>query len=305
MKNFAKLVIYFTFSFILVFIISLIFRFLSSWVDTLRTITNETDQAAALISAAIAVFPSSLFIAILMSLNYTVRRKIKPFLSIALISIFSIGVYAGFFFGMERIKHYDPALEIPAKFEIRPGFILSRLETEIVLVGEGASKKVAPYPRVVSFPERPLIFQETQLGPGGTAFYLPLESEFPWFIESMLIDFSLIAKEFNSRFYEGLFSFLILGCAVIILLTSLRFVMNISVWPLANFFLGALIFRLVLSLIIFLETNEVRNFFMSFVNNRLDEYLLTPLALLILGALINLYAVLTSLTGKHRRHNEA
>ena len=301
MKNLARLLIFFSLVFVVVFIFVTLLYFLSSWIDAVRVVSQNPEQADALITSAKRALPVTLFIVILLSLSYSVRRKIHAVLSIITVFVLSVAFCAGFFIGIERVEVYDPTLQVPDKMGSRAGLILSQLDTDIILLrGDPVSGSMVEFPRVIAFPELPLVYQETALGPRNTVLSLPLEGKAPWFMQSILMDFSLITRELESRFGDGLFSFIIFGAALLLLLASLRFILELSSWPMANLFLGALVFRLILSLVIFLGTREVMDFLMIFADGRFPEFLVAPGIFLILGALILLYTFLVTVARKRR-----
>ena len=301
MKNLARLLIFYSLSFVIAFVFVLVLRFLSSWIDAVRIIYQNPERADVIIAAAKMALPVALFLTIMLSLSYSVRRRISPFVSITLVFILSCVFYSAFFIGIERIEVYDPTLEIPANLNSEAGLILSQLDTDIILLrGGGDSGGVAEFPRVIAFPERPLVYQEAALGPRNTVLSLPLEGKAPWFVQSMLMDFSLLAREFESRYIEGLFSFLFFGAALFLLLASLRFVMELSSWPMANLFLGALCFRLILSLVIFLRAADVIDFLNTFANGYFEQNLIAPIVFMILGLLILLYTFMVTMARRRR-----
>ena len=304
MKNLARLLIFFSLTFVIVFILAAFFRFLSSWIDSVRVIYQDPEQGGVLLASAGNAVAGTLFITILLSLSYSVRKKIPAIVSIAIVFLLSIVFCLGFYIGIERVRVYDPSLEIPDRLSRRSGLILSRLDTDIIQLKEENSAGIAGFPRVISFPERQLLYQEAPLGPGNVAVELPLEEKTPWFIQSILIDFTLASREFNARRGEGLFSFLAFTGSLFLLLVSLRFLLGLSSWPLANLFLGAMAFRFVLSLLVFLRSAEVISFLVSFVNKRLPDFLLVPAVFGILGIFIILYTFLAFFAGRMRRDDE-
>jgi hypothetical protein len=153
-------------------------------------------------------------------------------------------------------------------------------------------------PRVVSLPGQKLFYQEDPIGPNNTVLALPampFRDETPWFIQSMLIDFTLTSQKFDDTLKAGIIPFSTYAVALIFLLVSLRFLLEASSWPLANLFLGALAFRGILALDTFLNTKEINTLLVSFIGKRLPPPLITPLAFCALGALVILYTLLVHL----------
>jgi hypothetical protein len=148
---------------------------------------------------------------------------------------------------------------------------------------------------VVSLADRPLAYQEVPLGPNNTVLELPpaaFRDETTPFLNSLVVDFSLSARQFEERRNAGFIPFLIYSFSLIFLLASLRFVLEMSRWPLANLFLGAVVFRGILSLETFLNAREIQAFFESFLGNRLEVSLITPAIFGALSLVILFYTAL-------------
>jgi uncharacterized membrane protein YesL len=122
-------------------------------------------------------------------------------------------------------------------------------------------------------------------------------------MEDTGIDFSLSSIQLASRFKENRISFLIYAGTLILLLVSLRFILQFSHWPLANLFLAALAFRGVLALDSFLNTGNVLDYLNTLLQNRLPRSFISPSIFLILAVIIILYSVLVS-AARHRRTDE-
>ena len=316
MKKAARLIIFYSFCFIFLFLFVTLFRFLGYWIDSIRLNSVDAGQAEFLISAAWMALPATLFFTILFILSYTVRRKIPALLSIFIIIILSGAFSLGLFLGIERFQTLNITFEIPNRLSSsllsKNGLILSRQDMTVVLLSEGTGVTgvnggnilgISDYPRVVSFPDRPLVYQEAALGPFTSPLPLPFENRTSWLIESILIDFNLVAREFHTRFSQGLFSFGVYGLSLIFFLASLRFIFDLCFWPLANLFLGALVFRFVLSLQIFLNTPEALDLLNTFLGNLVPDLLLAPMVFCALGSLALLYTFFAFIARhKRRRH---
>jgi hypothetical protein len=300
MKNFARLALFFSICLVIVFLVSGLLRFLVLWIEAVRMVPLEGEQSGSLITAMGEALAMTVYITILLALSYTARRKMpKPFSIIAVVvlsAVFTLGISLG----LRQLRKFEFALNAVPAIRARPGLILSRGDTSMVLLTDTSG---AGGPRVVSIMDRPLIYQETPRGPNNTAPALPdlpFSTGTAWFIESMLIDFRLSAVELESRLEQGLFSFAVYGGALIFLLSSLRFLLELSNWPLANLFLGAIIFRGILALEIFLNARETGVLISSFLGNRLPIALITPLVFCALAFLIVLYTFLASLASGKR-----
>lgn len=311
MKKLARLILFFSLTFVIVLIFTSIFRFLTLWVDSTRIFYQNLHVRSAgaeqlLLAACRASLPLTLFMVILLSLSYSVRKKMHAVMGIAVIFLLSVLFCLASYIGIERIEAYNPKIEIPDSLNRSSGLILSRLDTDIVLLGVVNTGDTAVnsggiygYPRVISFPERPLIYQEIPLGTS-TAFALPLDDKTPWFVQSLLIDFSLCAREMETRRSQGLVPFLIFTGSLFFLLVSLRFVFESSAWPLANLFLGAVIFRLVLVLFVFLQSGEAADFLLSFINRLIPADFIIPAVFAVCAVLIILYTAMASFARRRR-----
>ncbi|MDR3145412.1 MAG: hypothetical protein LBU21_03975, partial [Treponema sp.] len=91
------------------------------------------------------------------------------------------------------------------------------------------------------------------------------------------------------------------AAALLFLLVSLRGILELSAWPLANLLLGALVFRAVLALETFLDSGEILSFIAPFLGPWISPAFLSPLVFSGLGLLIMLYSALASLARERRR----
>jgi hypothetical protein len=304
MKNIVKLILFGSFCFIFLFIFLSLFHFLSLWIDAVRRIPVPPDAlSGGLVDAGERAIPGTLYFSVLFCLSYAARRKIRVPASILCIFILAAFFVAALSLGMDRIGQIRPALENVKTPPGEAGLILSQGETAIVLV---KSPGDTGGPRVVSIPGEPLRYQELPLGPQNRLSSLPalpFRNEVPWIFRSLLIDFNLSAKEFASRFREGPLAFALYAGALILLLASLRFILDFGRWPLANMFLGALALRGILGLEGFLNSPEINAFLGEFLENRIPGFLITPLAFGILAQLVILYTALAHFGWKRKGEN--
>ena len=129
---------------------------------------------------------------------------------------------------------------------------------------------------------------------------LPLGEDPPWFFQSITIDFSLSARELKSRFDESIIYFVLYVFPLILFLASMRFIIGLTQWPLANLFMGALVFRMILTLETFLNAREINTLLASFLNRSFPSTLITPLVFCVLSTLIILYTLLAHLARPRR-----
>ncbi|MDR2739431.1 MAG: hypothetical protein LBB68_06335 [Treponema sp.] len=305
MKNIARLVLFFSFIFIIVFVLAGVFRYLQLALDAARTIpvSSPIDMRESL-SALQKMVPLILYISILMALSYTARRSMPMLLAIFCTFILAGGAILGVSLGLRHLKS-DDTLQLSLfssnqslgenKTLGAQGLILSQGDTVMVVLGDPGK---AESPRAVSIPGRPLIYQELPSGPNNTIIALPpapFRDEGSYLMSSFLVDSALVADQFEARLDEGLIPFAIYGGALIFLLVSLRFVLGLSSWPLANLFSGALVFRGILAFQTFVDSRTIQDFILTFSDNHIDSSVISPAIFIILGLVSLLYTFLVSL----------
>jgi hypothetical protein len=295
MKNIARLALFFSVFFIIAFAL----------VGTLEYVRLVLDAAGAIpagppvrlgkfADALQKILPLILYLALLLSLSYSARRSVA--LPAALLSLFILagGTALGLSLGLRDLKTMDIPLQSGggAKTLGGPGLILSRWDTVVALLGDPGGSETA---RVVAIPGRPLIYQEEPSGPNTAMAALPpapFRSEGSALMRGLLVDSALVAEQFETRLDRGLLAFALYGGALILLLASLRFVLDLSSWPLANLFCGALAFRGILAFQTFVDSRIVQNFIIAFFNNRIDGAVISPIIFAGLALLILLYTFL-------------
>ena len=292
MKNFAKLILFFSVCFAFFFFAAVFLKFLSSWVDMIRTIPVAPVPGEDAAAIAWTALPVALYLSVLFALSYSARRKIP--VPLAIICIFILGSIFTFgsSLGIDRAETVGPAIKPVPAIRGGPGLILSQSENTMILLKNSDDTRGS---RVVSIPGKPLIYQEVPMGPNNTIIRLPplpFRDETPWFIQSLNIDFSLSSAELKSRFTENWISFAAYAFSLVYLLASLRFVLELSRWHLANLFIGALVFRLILALETFINAGEINALIGSFLGKRAPPEFVTPLVFCALGILIIIYTLL-------------
>jgi len=296
MKNFAKSAIFFSFLFIVFFFIAIVLKFLASWIDLARVIPVEPRAGEEAAEAAWKAIPPALYFSILLTLSYTVRKHIPIFSAIIGIVLLAFAFSIATSIGISRAGILKTVFKSASPIKANPGLIVSQGENSVILLRESSD---ISGPRLVSIPGKPLIYQEVPAGPNNSIIPIPaisFEDDIPWFIKSISIDFSLSAREMKSRFQENnVLYFAFYAFSLILLLSSMRFMLDSSQWPLANVFLGALIFRLILALETLLNTRDINLLLGSFIGNRIPSSFITPLAFCALGTLVLLYTLLTGI----------
>jgi hypothetical protein len=315
MKKLAKLVVFFSLSFVLIFAASAGLRFLALRVEWVRTIPQGPETAlASLISAAYWALSLALYGSLLLSLSYAARQRVFAPVSALCLCALSLAAGFGVFTALEHWEQV-PAAANTAQVLGGPGLILTNSlsgnETAVVLLKGPANPAGA---RVVAIPGRILFYQGEASAWGNVLPSLPpvpFRNETPWFLRSLAIDIRLSAEQLGQRYRDGIVPFLIYAGALIFCLSSLRFLLKLSAWPLANLFLGCLGFRGILALETFFNSPDMQDVFDSFLQNRLAGSfaaeplsLATPLIFAAFGLLAYVYSILVYLATRRGKDED-
>jgi len=303
LKSVSKLVrlaVHFILCFIGVFLVSAGIRFLAMRLDWARLLTMQPEALQSEVVVAVQwAISFTLYSCIILGLCFISRDKVFALLAIPCVAVLALGLAYGVNLGLENLGSMINGKIITPPIG-RPGLILANpirpTGTAVVLL-DGPSKPGGA--RIVVNYDRPMLYQETF--PGKNAFpssipLAPIGEESPWVFKSVAIDLKLSSENMRHLYNEGVVSFLVYTGALIVLLTSFLFIMNLSVWPLANFFLCCLAFRGVLSLETLLNSPDIQNFFTSYLQNYLPISAVVPLIFCVAGLLIYLYSFLVYLT---------
>ncbi len=297
MKGIAKLILFYTITFVIALLSLSLLKFAAVWIDAARHIPAfDVSILREILRVSAESVPFSLYLSILLTLSYSVRRKIKAPVTILVVLLISIGLNVAVSIGLRSqcrlIERYPPEVSGRVSTLGKSGLMLNQHDITIILLEDPAKPDGS---RVVSIPGQPLIYQEKPAGPGNSILPLPsapFQPDMPYFLESIMLDFSLAARHHQSLLDEGPILFIIYTAAICLLLCSLRFLFTVSRWHLANLFLGALVFRGILTLEIFLNTGEILELIRNFLGNRLPDQYAEPFILTGIAALVVLYSLL-------------
>jgi hypothetical protein len=284
------MVLFFGFCFAAFFFLTTIVHYLQIRIDTVRSFPPGQEQSLEELLLAIRwALPVTIYASLLFGLSYSVRRQVFAPLSILCLIILSAALSFAVVNTADQLGR-TPGPVKPAKDLGGPGLILRQADNAVVLLRDPAETWGS---RVAAIPGRPLIFQEIPLGPNNSVLSLPpapFRTDTSWLLQGLIIDFSLTGRQFVLRFAEGPRIFLLYIAALLFLLVSMRFILNLTNWPLANLFVGALAFRGILALDIFLNTGEIQGTLGSFVGDVVPPVFITPLLFFFLGLLACLYS---------------
>jgi hypothetical protein len=296
--------LFFTICFVVLFLLAAVFRYLQIRIDEIRIIPAQSGAGLGdFIAASRRGLSFSLYCSILLALSYAARHSMAKSMTILWLFILACGAVTGVSLGIIQLGAMT-ALPNSSPVPLGvPGLMLSQGDTTIVLLED---PQVAWGSRVVSMPGRPLLYQEAPAGPDNTAAGLPpipFKNEPDYFLNSILLDFSLSSGQLDLRFGQGLIPFGIYAGSLILLLVSLGFIMELSRWPLANLFFGALVFRGVLALENRINTDTILNLAGSFLGARITPDLVSPLIFTTLTLVVILYTILAHFARSRREQD--
>ena len=301
MSNIARLALFFSIFFILGIALAGAFEYIRLAVDAAAAIpAGPPVQLGQFTGALRKIVPLILYCAILMGLSYSARRGIA--LPAAILGVFILAGAAvlGLSLGLRSLEAGSMDAPLRSGGETKtlgsPGLILSRWDVTVALLGDPGKSGSS---RVISIPGRPLIYQETPSGPDNTVALFRNGASSS--TQGLLVDSALAAEQFETRLNRGFLPFALYGGAIILLLSSLRFVLDLSSWPLANLFCGALVFRGILAFQTFMDSRSVQAFIVAFFDHRIDGAIISPVIFTCLALLILLYTFLVSLARRGSR----
>jgi len=298
-RKLLKLVLFFSLSFALLFLVSTGLRFLTLRVEWIRALSQEQGAILVdLITAARWALSLSLYGGILIGLSYVVRKEVFAPAALACIALLTLVFIWGISELVDNMENV-PSEQTREQPLGKPGLILSNTilpSGTIIVLLEGPTEPNGS--RVVATPGKPMLHQSEFAGKNLSLTPLPpapFINDCPWFLKSLSIDLRLNAESLWQHLNIGLLPFLIQTGSLVFLLCSLMFILKLSAWPLVDLFLGCLAFRGVLSLQIFFHTPEMQEVFASFLKNRLPLPIVVPVIFCGVGLLIYLYSFLVYL----------
>jgi hypothetical protein len=290
----AKLLLFFSLTFTILFLLSAGLGVLHVWIDAASSVPARPFAAfAEFIPSVEWALPFTLYTTTLMAMSYACRTKISTLGAFVVLFVFAFGFTYAVSLGISHAKGMDlPPLNIGRETLGKPGLALGGRGMTVVLLDDPAN---AAGERVVSMDDRALFYQPDPAGPDGHPIPLPsalFKIKNIALFDGLLIDFSLAAKELSARFEDGFLPYAAYSGAIIFMLLSLVAVLDIGAWPLANIFIGAVLFRLALSFEVFIGQRETLEYLAGFLGRRVPVYLVTPGIIGAAGVLLAVYSVL-------------
>jgi hypothetical protein len=294
-KNLAKLILSFTFSFVVILILAGLAGLLRGWADT--ALLFPPAAFPALSDVLIPSLPVAFYFSLLFGISYSSRQRIPYAVSLAVLLALSLGLAMAASTGLSRLEKVNLPKPAAPSVTVPPGLVLTLTPgdtpTKAVLLGPERA-------RVLSLPGQALFFEPASVSYRARQVPLPFREERNGLVSGISADFALSARALKAWFGAGFAPFAVYAGSLGLFLISLGCLVNISFWPLANLFFGALAFRGALALESFLNTAETHQLLSSFAGNIIPESLINPVIFTVLGILILLYSGLVYLARGRR-----
>ncbi|MDR0586206.1 MAG: hypothetical protein LBG26_03100 [Treponema sp.] len=295
MKNLAKLILSFTFSFIVILVLAGLAGLLRSWADA--AVLFPPAAVFSLSTVLSLALPVSFYFSLLFGVSYSSRRSISYAASLITLLALSLGFAIAASTGLSRLEKMNPPGITVPPVPIRPGLVLTvtpgDTPTRTVLLGAESA-------RVLSLPGQALFFEPASASYRVRQVRLPFREERNVILSGISADFARSSRVFEAWFEAGLAPFALYAGSLGLFLISIGCLVNISFWPLANLFFGVLAFRGALALESFLNTAETHKLLSSFAGSIIPESLINPAIFTVLGILILLYSGLVYLARGRR-----
>jgi hypothetical protein len=293
MRNIIRLLTFSVVWFIVIFALSSAFSFLQLRISAAIALpvqrTISLKEITARLEWAISL---AFYVSLLLSINYALQKKVNYFATLVLSCTVICALCFAVSTGFNRVNRMNAPPFLSATAELgSAGLILHQGDMAIALLD---NPSVRDAPRVVSIPNRPLIYQEKPLDERGEIIKLPsapFVQDSNWLFQNFYTDFSLSARQFTVRAAQGAVPFTLWTLPLALLLTALSFVFDIGVWPLAKLLLSAVFFRLVLWFEVFINSADTQGFLQVLFKQALPDYLINPFVLMLLTFLVLIYVM--------------
>jgi hypothetical protein len=288
-KNFAKLVLFFCFSFIGILLAVSLIALLQeqTGLAILFPPSSSSPDGNLLIHLGSSI-PAAFYLAILLGLSYASRRHMIYPAVFTVMLILALALGSAAILGIESLSQmgYFTVEASPAEDLVQPGFILNQGSgTRLVFLEDPLNNNSA---RAVVIAGQALYYQKRESA--STQMPLPFTEEKNSLLDSIDRDFTQSFRSFTARYEAGFLSYWLYTGSLAVFLLSLGCLVNISFWPLANLFFAALAFRGALALEAFLNQPDIHALLGSFAGNIIPPLLINPVIFFTAGVLILLYS---------------
>ncbi|MDR2702493.1 MAG: hypothetical protein LBB72_08690 [Spirochaetaceae bacterium] len=294
MKNFAKLVLFFCFSFIVILLAASLIALLQE--QTALAVLFPPGPSSSGGNLFIHLgnsIPAAFYLAILLGISYASRRNMIYPAALTIMLVLALILGSAAMFGIESLSQlgdFTVQSNPPADL-VQPGLILNQSGgTRVVFLEDPLENGGA---RAVSIAGQALYYQGQ--GSTSTRIPLPFTEEKNSLLAGISGDFTQSFRAFNAWYKAGFLPYWLYTGSLAVFLLSLGCLVNISFWSLANLFLAALAFRGALALEAFLNQPDINALIGSFAGSIIPPPMINPLIFFTAGVLILLYSGLVYL----------
>lgn len=303
-KKVARFVLFTFIAFVLIFVCAVTLSYLQLWITAASAMparaTIPLDDVLARGRWALSL---SLYLTMLLGLNYAQRNGVFAPLAFAAAIVICGGMTYAAALGMSNARAVRAAPFYAAQSTIgEAGLMLTQWGTTTILLDKPSLETGS---RVIAAPDRPLVYLDVPLDEQGLIIELPpvrFREEGTTLYAGLQMDFAASAALLSSRFEEGFLPLIFWLAPLLALLAALSYLFNVGAWPLANLFLCAVVFRLVLLFEVFITSNSVSAVLIDFVRGFVPARLIGPLILAVLAALFLLYDILMHFARERGRY---
>jgi hypothetical protein len=296
--------------FIIAFVLFTMVNFLALKIHAVRSLWLLQSNMELFASAVWSSLPPVIYLVILIGLSYSARRGIGILLSFICVCVISL-VWLTLFTLMfsTAYKVVDLLSNNTPLYLGESGLIMEHEDNVIVLVGGLTDPDRG---QVVAKTGEPLRYESENDAISSASLRNETESapliffrhDSVQLLGNIQFYFERVSQQLNTRLNESLLSFYVYTASIIFCLCCLRFVFNLSTWPLANIFLGAILFRGVLGVGNLFEQDIVRSLFLRFWVDGVPVSILEPALFCVLGLLFTLAAGIAFLIKKRWKVDE-
>ncbi|MHC6202762.1 hypothetical protein ACYULU_06170 [Breznakiellaceae bacterium SP9] len=269
MKNIIRILSVSLLSFIVLFALLSIVKIIALWTQVLSTASFVIEQAD-IREVFVSSVSLTLYLSILYSLSFALRKRLLTFWALMRIGILSFCFTALAIGGL-------------AAFKTEPEPISD-------FINQSKYKSVQ-----VARSNTPSPDEQTVV-----SFHI----ESSHFLDGILSDAGAAGVRLLSLFEQDWTHCLLYIGSLVFLIISLQFILRLSTWPLANILAAACAYRGLLALENHLDTQPAKDYFVALFSNRVESDLISPCIFIILATIIILCTILVSML-RHRRINEA
>jgi hypothetical protein len=286
--------------FIITFVVLTIAHFMVIRIELARVLSFSPQEAKidSLLTAGWRSLSLSIYTTILFGLSYSARYKFPVSLSTIFVMVLSLLCIGLFSLTLSVIQRGSPRPAETLQYLGGAGLItVDGDRSQVLLQSPGLSGM-----RVIAPPNSPFSYEGIQESLGSPSVFFRNDSVY---VIGTIVDKLIHAGEqCGARLRENFFSFFVYILALVFCLSTLRFVFDASSWPLANLFLGVLLFWGVLEVESLLDSEQARTLINAISKGIFPLFLVVPLALCVLGLVFLLLSSGSSFIKKRWTTNE-